>query len=82
MTDFSKSIDPTIWLIKATTFFYGPRLLDTLLAYFECVCSVFMKYHVTFQLKKCEFLTNSPGLSMLATTSLLMATAPPNPNSI
>ena len=32
--------------------------LDTLLAYFECVCSVFMKYRVTFQLKKCEFLTN------------------------
>ena len=32
--------------------------LDTLLAYFQCICSVFMKYRVTFQLKKCEFLTN------------------------
>jgi hypothetical protein len=33
--------------------------LDTLQAYFECVCSVFMeKYRVTSQLKKCEFLTN------------------------
>ena len=35
-----------------------PTSLDTLLAYSECVCSVFMKYRVTFQLKKCEFLTN------------------------
>ena len=32
--------------------------LDTLLAYFDCVCSVFMKYRVTFQLKKCAFVTN------------------------
>ena len=32
--------------------------MDTLLAYFEGVCSVFIKYRVTFQLKKCEFLTN------------------------
>ena len=32
--------------------------LDALLRLFECVCDVFMKYRVTFQLKKCEFLTN------------------------
>ncbi len=32
--------------------------LDTLLQLFTCVCDVFMKYRVTFQLKKCEFLTD------------------------
>jgi len=33
-------------------------MLAALLRLFECVCDVFMKYRVTFQLKKCEFLTN------------------------
>jgi hypothetical protein len=33
-------------------------VLTTLLNYFKCVCAVFLKYRVTFQLKKCEFLTN------------------------
>ena len=33
-------------------------ILKALLNLFECVCDVFMKYRVTFQLKKCEFLTN------------------------
>ena len=33
-------------------------LLEALLRLFECVCDVFIKYRVTFQLKKCEFLTN------------------------
>jgi hypothetical protein len=33
-------------------------VLTALLRLFECVCDVFMKYRVTFQLKKCEFLTN------------------------
>jgi hypothetical protein len=33
-------------------------ILAALLRLFECVCDVFMKYRVTFQLKKCEFLTN------------------------
>jgi hypothetical protein len=32
--------------------------IHSLLHLFECVCDVFMKYRVTFQLKKCEFLTN------------------------
>jgi hypothetical protein len=32
--------------------------LAALLAYFTCVCDVFLKYRVTFQLEKCEFLTN------------------------
>ena len=29
-----------------------------LLHLFEWVCDVFMKYQLTFQMKKCEFLTN------------------------
>jgi hypothetical protein len=33
-------------------------VLATLLAYFTCVCDIVLKYCVTFQLKKCEFLTN------------------------
>jgi hypothetical protein len=33
-------------------------VIDTLLNYFQCVCDVFLKYRVTFQLKKCEFITN------------------------
>ena len=33
-------------------------VLPTLLDYFCCVCAIFLKYRVTFQLKKCEFLTN------------------------
>jgi hypothetical protein len=33
-------------------------IVAALLRLFECVCDIFMKYRVTFQLKKCEFLTN------------------------
>jgi hypothetical protein len=33
-------------------------ILASLLNLFECICDVFVKYRVTFQLKKCEFLTN------------------------
>jgi hypothetical protein len=33
-------------------------VIDTLLNYFQCVCDVFINYRVTFQLKKCEFITN------------------------
>ena len=33
-------------------------MLKALLQVFECVCDVFVKHRVTFQLKKCEFLTN------------------------
>jgi hypothetical protein len=33
-------------------------LIASLLLLFECVCDVFSKYRVTFQLKKCEFLTD------------------------
>ena len=36
-------------------------ILTALLQLFECVCDVFMKYRVTFRLKKCEFLTNRIG---------------------
>jgi hypothetical protein len=35
-----------------------PTCLSALLCYFECVCETFLKYCVTFQLKKCEFLTD------------------------
>jgi hypothetical protein len=33
-------------------------IISSLLLYFTCVCDVFIKYRVTFQLKKCEFLTD------------------------
>jgi hypothetical protein len=33
-------------------------VLRSLLNLFECVCDVFMKHRVTFQSKKCEFLTD------------------------
>ena len=33
-------------------------ILASLLNYFRCVCAIFLKYCVTFQLKKCEFLTS------------------------
>ena len=33
-------------------------VVASLLLLFECVCDVFLKYRVTFQLKKCEFLTD------------------------
>jgi hypothetical protein len=33
--------------------------LPGLLNYFRCVCTVFLKYHVSFQLKKCAFFTDS-----------------------
>jgi hypothetical protein len=33
-------------------------VINTLLNCFQCVCDVFLKYRVTFQLKKCEFITN------------------------
>jgi hypothetical protein len=33
-------------------------VLDVVIKYFGCVVEVFMKYRVTFQLKKCEFLDN------------------------
>jgi hypothetical protein len=33
-------------------------VIDTLLNYFQCVCDVFLKYRITVQLKKCEFITN------------------------
>jgi hypothetical protein len=32
-------------------------VISALLHYFRCLCDVFLKYCVTFQLKKCEFLT-------------------------
>jgi hypothetical protein len=33
-------------------------IISSLLLLFDCVCDVFLKYRVTFQLKKCEFLTD------------------------
>jgi hypothetical protein len=35
--------------------------ISALLNYFRCVCDVFLKYRVPFQLKKCEFLTERVG---------------------
>ena len=32
--------------------------IDYLLLYVECICSVFIKFRVSFQLKKCDFLKN------------------------
>ena len=37
---------------------FWAAVLAALLRLFACVCDVFMKYRVTFQLKKCKFLTN------------------------
>ena len=33
-------------------------MLHVILKYFGCVCEVFLKYRVTFQLKKCNFLSD------------------------
>ena len=33
-------------------------MLDIILKYFTCVCKIFLKYRVTFQLKKCNFLND------------------------
>ena len=54
-------------LVKAIGFHKGSRVIidnillwstsvDVILKYFACVCEVFTKYRVIFQLKKCEFL--------------------------
>ena len=31
---------------------------ELVIMYFECVCTVFRKYHVSFKLLKCKFLSN------------------------